>query len=35
METTGMFNRIIQSSISHRWMVMFAVAAMAVLGIYS
>ena len=30
-----MFNRIIQSSISHRWMVMFAVAAMAVLGIYN
>jgi cobalt-zinc-cadmium resistance protein CzcA len=35
METTGMFNRIIQASISHRWMVMFAVAAMAVFGLYS
>ncbi|UUZ48964.1 efflux RND transporter permease subunit [Massilia sp. B-10] len=30
-----MFNRILQASISHRWMVMFAVAAMAVLGITS
>ncbi|MDB5963200.1 MAG: CusA/CzcA family heavy metal efflux transporter [Massilia sp.] len=32
---TGMFNRIIAASIEHRWLVMFAVAAMAALGIFN